>query len=56
MRPPNKCEICWEEPASIECDDGVWRCPDCAILAGYAYLVDDYCKERQEEDLDEEDW
>ena len=52
-----KCEICWEEPATIECDDGIWRCDNCAISAGYAYLVDekDDLFQELEEDEEEED-
>jgi ribosomal protein L37AE/L43A len=58
-----KCEICWVEPATIECDDGVWRCDNCAISAGYAYLVDERKKkslvdiftEDEDEDNEEDD-
>ena len=56
-----KCEICWEEPATIECDDGIWRYDNCTIDAGYSYLVDEREKKSlvnifsKEEDEDNEE-
>lgn len=50
-----KCEVCWEEPATIECDDSIWRCDNCAISAGYAYLVDEKDDLFEELEEDEED-
>ena len=55
MNKPYKCELCDIEEAVIECDDGLWRCADCTILAGYGYLIKDKIA-FDVDDLDEEDW
>jgi len=59
-----KCEICWEKPALLQCDNLLYLCKNCAISAGYNYQVynlkdksiyDDEDENNEEDDLFEED-